>query len=384
MNTLERQLTEIMQRAVDEGEVAGANVLVRQRGTQVAYAQAGYADIAENKPLARDSIFRLYSQSKPVTSAAVMLLMDRGLIDLADPVEKYLPGFHDQKVRIGNQLVPAERPVMLFDLLCMTAGLSYPGEDEETAAVFAGNEEQIRAGGGMGTVEFCNRLGQLPLAFQPGSQFRYSTCADVLGAVVEVASGVPFSRFLREEIFDPLGMDDTGFYVPEEKTGRLVTCYDRGANGLAPYSGIHLAVGDYSREPAFASGGAGLVSTLDDYAAFAAMLLQGGVYSGRRILSRQAVERMTSPQLSRDIQETLWWGHWGYSYGHLMRICIEPGRSMTYSRKGEYGWDGWLGTYFVNIPDLEATFLLGQNLTNAGTTAMTRKCRNAVLAAIGE
>ena len=380
MSNLERKLTEVISTAVDRGETAGANVLVLRDGSPVAWAAAGHADVQAGTPLAPDSIFRLYSMTKPITAAAVYLLVDRGVLELADFAEQYLPGFAHPTVRGPQGIVPAERGVHLMDLLSMTAGLSYPGEDEATAALFQENEALIRAGGGMDTVTFCDRMGRLPLAFQPGTQHRYSTCADVLGAIVEVADGRPFSRFLREELFEPLEMADTGFWVPEEKRERFVTCYQRVQGGVTPWSGMHLAVGDYTHEPAFASGGAGLVSTLADYAHFAAMLIHGGVYKGRRILSRQAVERMTSPQLSRQVQESLWWGLWGYSYGNLMRIAVEPGRCWNYARPGEYGWDGWLGTYFANMPDIGLTFLLGQNLKDAGTTPLTRRCRNLVLA----
>ena len=379
---LSARLKETIERAVDAGETAGANVLVLRRGEELAYAEAGLCDLTDRRLVRRDTIFRLYSQTKPITAAAVMLLVERGVLDLAQFVSDFLPGFRNPQVRVGDAVVAGERPPLLGELLSMTAGLSYPGEDAATAELFRENEALIREGGGMDTVTFCNRMGEVPLAFAPGTQFRYSTCADVLGAVIEVADGRPFARFLREEFFEPLGMKDTAFWVPEEKRSRFAACAQRVDGGVKPWSGIHLAVGDYSREPAFSSGGAGLVSTLDDYAAFATMLMRGGEYKGRRILSRRTVENLIQPQLSRAIRESLWWGHDGYSYGHLMRVCVEPGRAWGLARAGEYGWDGWLGTYFANFPDLELTFLLGQNLKDAGTTSLTRKCRNLAIAAV--
>ena len=385
--SLKDRVLECMQKAVDNHECAGLSLQVRVDGKVALDAEAGYADIAGQRPIQHNSIFRLYSQSKPVTAAAAMLLMERGVIDLADPVEKFLPGFHGQKVWTKDGLVPVNRPVQVLDLLGMTAGLCYPDADEPAqyaAKLFMENQELIRAGGGMSTVEFANRMGELPLAFQPGEQFRYSTCADVLGAVIEVASGKPFADFLREEFFEPLGMRDTGFWVPEEKRDRFVTCYRRVPGGLEPFHELHLAVGDYSRQPAFASGGAGLVSTLDDYAAFADMLMNEGLYKGRRILQAATVRYMTKPQLTERASRTYWDSLSGFSYGKLMRIAVHPGQCSYLISENEYGWDGWLGTYFANLPKERLTFLLMQNATDTGTAAVTRKLRNIVYAGLSE
>ena len=383
---LKKKITACLQEAVERQEAAGINVLIYRGGKELCYAQAGMASIADGKPIARDSIFRLYSQSKPITAAAVMILADRGKLDLLDGADKFLPGFRNPRVVDADGTIsPALRAPWVLELLGMTAGLCYPDADpagQYAARVFEEDQEAIRAGGGMGTVEFCNRLGEQPLAFQPGTHWRYSTCADVLGAVVEVVSGKRFGDFLREELFEPLGMKDTAFWVPEEKRERLVTCYRRGEDGLEEFHSLHLAVGCYDREPAFESGGAGLVSTLDDYMAFAQMLTRGGVTrDGKRILSEAAVRYMRAPQLTDPVRRDIWDSLGGYNYSCLMRVCDRPGAAPLMTREGEYGWDGWLGTYFCNIPDMETTFLLGQNVTDTGTSAVTRKCRN-ILAAI--
>ncbi len=375
--TLSDKLRRALERAVAARELPCATVLVLRDGREIAYAQAGN-DLLTGRSVARDSIFRLYSQSKPITAAAVALLMERGLIDLADPVEKYLPGFTDQKViRPDGSLERAERPVTLMNLLGMTAGLSYPGEDpagQAAARLFDENTRAILRGEGMDTVTFCNEIGRLPLAFQPGREFRYSTCADVLGAVVEIADGRPFSRFLREEFFEPLGMKDTGFCVTPENRERLVTCARRP--DLDAWTGMHLCVGRYDREPAFASGGAGLVSTPDDYARFALMLLRGGALDGRQYLSPLTVDWLTRPQVPDGM---FWDWYGGYHYGKRRRVGVDPGRASGLARRGEYGWDGWLGTYFINIPDIGVTLLLFQNVTDTGTAAVTRRVRNIVL-----
>ena len=384
--TLQERVQAIVEAAVSNRECAGANVLVRLRGENILYAQAGMADIESGRPIARDSIFRLYSQSKPITAAAVMLLVERGLIDLMDGVDRYLPGFRNpQIVDAQGKLTKAPRAPWIMELLGMTAGLCYPDGDPAgqcAARVFEEAHEKIRQGGGIPTVEFMNRLGEQPLAFQPGTHWRYSTCADVLGAVVEVVSGKRFGDFLREGLFTPLNMVDTAFFVPESKRERFVTCYERDENGLTPWLGMNLACGVYDRDPAFESGGAGLVSTLEDYSHFSDMMLNKGVWNGQRILSPKSVEFLTTPQLSDDVQRDLWDSLDGYSYGKLCRICVEPERMAGFAMQGEYGWDGWLGSYYANFPNEGLTILSMQNTTNMGTSPMIRKVRNAVLAAM--
>ncbi len=382
---IEERLENILRAAVENREAAGISVLVRKDGQDRAYAEYGLADIGGGRKVSRDTIFRLYSQTKPITAAAVMLLCERGVIDLMDPAEKFLPGFRGQKVVEDGRLVNIDRPVNIRDLLGMTAGLCYPDIDvagQYAAKVFDENQRMMDEGKpGWDTVEFCSRLGQQPLAFRPGAHFRYSTCADVLGAIVEVASGKKFSRFLEEELFAPLGMKDTAFWVPEEKRARFACCYVRGAEGLTEWTGRNLCCGDYSRAPAFESGGAGLVSTLDDYARFADMLLGEGEREGVRILSPESVRYMTAAQLMPAPQGDMWDSLWGCGYGKLMRVMLDPGQYAGFARKGEYGWDGWLGSYFANFPAEKMTILMMENTTDTGTATVTRKLRNAVLAA---
>ena len=204
----------------------------------------------------------------------------------------------------------------------------------------------------------------------------------MLGAVVEVVSGKRFGDFLREELFEPLEMVDTAFFVPEEKRHRFVTCYEHTADGLAPWLGMNLACGVYDRDPAFESGGAGLVSTLEDYSHFADMMMNGGVWQGKRILSPASVKFLTTPQLSDDVRRDMWDSLNGYSYGKLCRVCVEPDRVAGLAVKDEYGWDGWLGSYYCNFPNEGITLLSMQNTTNAGTSAVVRRVRNALLAAL--
>ncbi len=377
---LEERLLDCMERSVETQEEAGLSLLIRKDGKELCCLQAGKADRESAVPVKRDSIFRLYSQSKPVTSAAVMLLAERGQIDLMDEVDRYLPGFRNPRmVKADGTIEPLLRAPRISEMLSMTSGTCYPDVDpagQFAARVFEEQQERQRTDGGLGTVEFCNRLGEQPLAFAPGTHWRYGTSADILGAVVEVVSRRSFGEFLRKELLEPLGMEDTGFWVPPEKQERLVTAYVRDEAGLKPYTVEHLAVGRYDAPPAFESGGAGLVSTLDDYMAFAQMLMNGGIWQGHRILSEATVRHMTSPQLTRKTQRDMWDNLNGYNYGHLLRICDQPGRADLLAEPGEYGWDGWLGTYFVNLPASGVTFLMYQNTKDAGTTPVVRKCRN--------
>ncbi len=385
---LHDQITDILASAVENQECAGISVLVRRYGEEVLYTQAGMADMAEGRLIQRDSIFRLYSQTKPITAVAVMLLVERGLIDLMDGVDKFLPGFRNPCIvdREGN-ITKAPRAPWIMDLLGMTAGLSYPGDDpagQYATKVFEEAHAAINAGGGIPTVEFMNRLGEQPLAFAPGTHWRYSTCADVLGAVVEVVSGKRFGEFLQEELFIPLNMVDTAFFVPEEKMDRFVTCYERGPEGLTPWLGMNLACGVYDRDPAFESGGAGLVSTLEDYAHFADMMMNKGVWQGKRFLSPGSVEFLTTPQLNDTCRRDMWDSLNGFSYGKMCRVCMEPEQYAGLALKGEYGWDGWLGSYYANFPNEGMTILSMQNTTNAGTSTVVRKVRNAILAALSK
>ncbi len=381
---LKEKLLACMERSLENGEEAGLNLLAARNGEELCYAEAGFADIASGKPIRRDSIFRLYSMSKPITAAAVMILAERGMIDLMDGVDRYLPGFRNPRVIGADGTVsPLPRAPWIMELLGMTSGLCYPDADpagQAAARVFEEEHALIEDGGGMDTLTFMNRLGEQPLAFMPGTHWRYGTSADALGAVIEAVSGKRFGDFLREEIFEPLGMKDTGFWVPEEKRDRFVKAYRRTEHGLEEFRHLHLAVGRYDRRPAFESGGAGLVSTPDDYLAFAAMLMNGGAWKGQRILGENTVRYMTTPQLAGNVRRDLWDSLDGYSYGKLMRICTEPGACAHIAGQGEYGWDGWLGTYFINLPESGITMLLFQNTTDTGTASVTRKCRNILAA----
>ena len=380
-------LQNAMDRSVKTGETAGSLVMVIKDGKEECFLKSGYSDLDKKTPLERNSIFRLYSMSKPVTAAATMILVERGMIDLMDQLKYILPSFNNMKVVENGVPSRAVRDINLFDTFNMTSGLSYPGGDGaglEVGKVFDAIINGLKEvpGGNVSTLDFADRMGRCPLLFQPGSHWAYGTGADIMGAVIEKVSGMSFVEFLKKEIFAPLGMKDTDFYVPEDKKARLANVYESIGDGkMIIYIGENLGIENPPlNKPAFESGGAGLMSTIDDYAKFTQMLLNNGEYNGVRILSENSVRYLTSGQLTPDQQKDYNWdGLQGFSYSHFLRIMNEPEKAVSISRKGEYGWDGWLGCYMANIPSDNMTILIMTQKKDSGTFGLTRKIRNIVL-----
>lgn len=391
---MKEMLQKVIDRAVEEKLLAGVSVLVTKDGKEVCYLQSGLASVEENKPITRDTIYRLYSQSKPVTAAAAMILMERGILDLGQPVGDYLPAYQHLTYMENGVEKPVRRTMFVADLLRMTGGLSYPSDLDAAGlgakAVFDEAIDRLYTENPMGTVALAEKLAGYPLSFEPGSAMQYSSCADVLAAVIEVASGMRFGEFLEKNIFAPLGMNDTAFYVPEEKQNRLARVYEtvkeNGETTLKRYTGNNLAIqNEMKLPPAYEAGGAGLVSTLDDYNKFAQMLLNGGSYNGVQILKPETVKYMTTGELTEAQQASFerdWFGLAGYTYSNFLRVCNKPGRAQSLTRLGEYGWDGWLGTYLANFPEENMTLLVGMQKVNGGITEMTRRVRNVLLSNI--
>ena len=357
------QISDMLRSQVESGAIKGGSAYVLRHGRPIFRMNAGMADEARGIKWANDTIVRLYSLTKPITAAAAMILLDRGQLDLFDKVSWFIPGFRDQTVLTENGSEPVQREVCIKDLLDMTSGLCYPDRSFPAGDVMQDLYDRIcgevAAGKPVGTLEYADRIGRQPLAFQPGDRWMYGTSADVLGAVIEAVSGKKFGDFLREELFEPLGMADTDFWVPEEKLNRFAENYEDKDGELAPCMWQHLGLTYLCRKPPeFQSGGAGLCSTMDDYAAFAEMLLNEGVYNGRRILSRNAVRYLTTSQLTEHQLRSCDWDQCiGYGYGNLMRIATENGKPGISVHTGEYGWDGWLGCFWANDPADGYTFL---------------------------
>ena len=311
--------------------------------------------------IGRDSIFRISSMGKPVAAAAAMILVDEGKVELSEPVDRLLPELSDRRVlrRVDAPLddtVPATRPITVKDLLTFTMGMGIvfapPGAHPIQRAM-----EDLRLGQGIPTPqvppppdEWISRLGSLPLLHQPGEQWMYNTGADVLGVLVRRASGRPFEQFLEERLFDPLGMKDTAFSVPRSKMDRFVDSYwTNPASGKTELYD-EARTGQWSRPPAFPSGAAGLVSTADDFHAFATMLIEMGSRGGRRILSEESVKEMTRDQLTaaQKARSGFVPGFFDrFGWGFCMSVVTgkDPLKSVE-----TYGWDGGLGTPWFNDP----------------------------------
>jgi CubicO group peptidase (beta-lactamase class C family) len=280
-------------------------------------------------------------------------------------------GLKDQKVYTDQGLVPANREVTIQDLLDMTAGVVYPDASFPAGAIMdkiqADFYDKIAKGEPTpSTYELANIIGQQPLAFQPGERWLYGFCADVLGAIVEVVSGKRYITYLKETIFEPLGMTDTDFYVPEQKQDRFMQFYQYmpETQTLDPCTWQHLCLSHmHLKQPSFESGGAGLVSTLSDYAKFAQMMLNKGTYQGVRILGRKTVEWMTQNHLNeKQLVSFDWESLKGYGYGNLMRCMIHTELSESIGSNGEFGWDGWLGSYVSMDPaeDLAIIYVINK------------------------
>lgn len=276
---LEKKICGLMKQAVQNQQTAGVSLLVRKDGEELFFGACGYADIEKLEALGRDHIFRLFSMTKPVTAVAAMILVERGMLDLNMPVSEVLPGFAGAKVMEDGVPVTSQRPVRVLHLLNMTSGLTYgeepTPEGRQVLRLIDSCMALLHTDRCVSTVEFANALGRIPLAFAPDSSWCYGFSADVLGAVIEEVSGMRFGAFLEENLFKPLNMKDTGFYVPDETYSRLAAAYETAEDAsLRRYDGDYLMIRNKAdAPPRYESGGAGLLSTIDDYARFAQMLL---------------------------------------------------------------------------------------------------------------
>lgn len=378
----------IIQNEVNNGLIAGASIRVIQNNETCFDEVFGVTDLEKKTPMTKDTIFRMHSMSKPITSVATMILYERGQLNLLAPVADYLEGFQNQKVFTEYGVVDVKRPVTIQDLLNMTSGVTYPDGSipgQQMGALYDEIGKAHHSGNPISTLEFCNRMGQKPLCFHPGESWGYGASADVLGAVIEVITGKKLSEFLQTEIYNPLGMKDTAFYVPEEKMSRFAQIYDYKADTkkLELFTDDFLAVFDYVAPPAFESGGAGLVSTIEDYSHFAEMLVNGGDYQGTRILGRKTVDYIATPQLnSQQLPSYNWDSLLGYNYGNLCRILVDPAKAVTNGTVGEFGWDGWCGNYFFVDPKEKLVMVyMVQRCGGSGMDYM-RKLRNVVYGAL--
>jgi CubicO group peptidase (beta-lactamase class C family) len=378
-----QRLSRVLQEYVDARRLPGAVVLVSRNGKIVLHEAFGYRDVEADAPMRKDTIFRIASQTKAIVSVATLMLQEEGKLLLSDPVGKYLPEFMETTVAVarddgGYDVVAAARPITIRDLLTHTSGFGY-GEGIASDAwadagiqgwYFADRTELIR--------ETVQRMAALPADSQPGEAWVYGYSIDILGALVEQVAGEPLDAFLNERIFEPLGMTDTHFYLPEGKRDRLAVVYAATSDGIAraPQEGMN-GQGAYIDGPrASFSGGAGLLSTAADYARFLQMMLNGGELEGQRILGRKSVELMTVDHL-RDIVFAD-----GEGFGLGFFVVEDPGARGKPGSVGEYGWGGAYHTDYWVDPAEDLVVVYMTQLIPAGEIDDAEKVRALVYQAI--
>ena len=351
------RITDWMQRYVDEKKFPGSSLLIKRNGSEVFYSNVGNRDISDGLPFERDTIVRIYSMTKLITSVILMKLVERGLFSLETPVSEFIPSFKNMRSLIPNaksinQTEICDTPT-LHHLLTHTSGLSYsfnPG-------LLAGEME--RAGLTMGEMfnmtleDAANELSKLPLSFKPGTRWEYSVSTDLLGRVIEIVSGKTLDRVFREEIFDPLGMEETSFKIDPKSIDRFASLY-------SPLEGNSLALVDHRDttpylKPLLFSGGGGLVSTIDDYMKFGEMICAGGIYNNTRILSSSTLDFMRLNHLRGDIaslgpESFAEQPMDGMGFGLGGAVVLNPGLTRIPGNVGDFGWGGMASTFFWTDP----------------------------------
>ena len=393
-----KNIQQIFDSAVSEKKVAGLNCAVYIDGNEIGYWQSGFMDVENRKSFNRNTICRLFSMSKPITAVGAWILIEQGKIDLADEVGKYIPEFWNLQISFdkgaSGKSQKTNRNLTVQDLLNMTSGYTYgawskdsPYGEHLTSALINELNDDCTGPNKITTLDVAKRLAAIPVSFEPGTAYCYGLSADIMGAVIEVVSGMKYSDFLKKNIFEPLGMNDTDFYVHPENMERLAKAYicDNG-NDIKEFKAPNLGIQNkMDHAPAFESGGAGLCSSLDDYLKFALMLVNGGELNGKRILQQKTVEYFSKARLRTNLQQSFDNGmeHWaGHTYCNFLRVCNEPGKARYLAEQDEFGWDGWLGPY-VNI-DLKNKLVIVMLMqkTNAGTWEVTRKTKNVIYSSL--
>jgi len=379
-----KRVGDYFENEVATGKLPGAVVLIQQHGKPVYFESFGFRDVAAHTPMTKDAIFRIYSMSKPITSVAVMMLVDDGKIALSDPLSKYIPAFADVKVSVekkddnGKPVLatePLARPITIEDLLRHTSGLTYGffGDSPirklyDSSALFAGDFDNA---------QFVERLAQLPLAEQPETLWDYSHSVDVLGRVVELVSGKSLYQFEKERLLDPLGMNDTAFFVPDPKRERIAQ--------FLPYDRIGrvAGLGDPTEQRRWESGGAGMDGTASDYARFAEMLLEGGALDGKRYLKPETVATMTSDHIGPEThiaRDGFYFpsGDSGFGLGFAVRTV-----ATTLLPVGEYRWDSAGGAFFFIDPH-DDMFVIVMMQTPSQRGRIQTDVKNLIYEALGK
>lgn len=347
-----------MQSYIDSGKLAGMSTLIARNGKIAHFEVQGQRNIEQQLPMEKDTIFRIYSMTKPITAVAALTLWEQGKFHMADPIAWYLPELANLKVYVSGsgenmELEDAEQPIRIIDLFLHTAGFSYGFTDSEVDKLY---RESVPLMGTMTSDDVLKRLATLPLSHQPGTAWQYGVNIDVLGFLVERLSGKKLGDYMQENIFEPLAMHDTAFYVPAEKMDRFAEVYTPDQTGKTVWM-ENEPLGDYSVDPVSQNGGGGLVSTMSDYLRFAQMLLNGGELEGNRILGPKTVEYMRTNHLPSALipyEATAP----GEGYGLGVSVTVDTEQTPFMASTGNFGWGGMASTY-MRIDPVENLIILG-------------------------
>ena len=380
----------MLQDAVTAGDIPGAVALISRNGKIIFHKSFGMADNASQKEMTNDAIFRIASQSKAITATAVMILWEEGKFRLDDPISKYIPEFKEPQVLASfNEAdssyttTPADKEISIRHLLTHTSGLGYGviDGDPRIKKIYAkAGVTDLFTTENISIEESIKKLAPLPLHHHPGEKFTYSEGLDVMGYFIEVISGIPFDTFLRTRIFDPLGMDDTWFYLPEEKAGRLVSVQQPAEGGWEQYP-VTFYDTNYPIKGAkrFFSGGAGLSSTAKDYATFLQMYLNEGSYNGARILSPTTIRSIMGDQMGIPLSNGRFY------YGLAFGVYTQKGQDLGgYGSEGTFDWGGYFNTQYFADPEEEVIGILMKQTQNKWDEDTGWKFRQMTFAAIEE
>lgn len=389
------QIPVLLSSFIDKGQLPGFVTVVARDGKVVHFEAYGKRDVERGLPMTTDTIFRMYSMTKPVTGTAVMILVDEGKLKVSDPVSKYLPEFSDMNVLEvaddgSTKLVPADKPITIEHLLTHTSGLIY-GIFNDGPVGDKYNEAKINSDGAAGTTleEFSKMAAKMPLVAQPGTEWNYSIAMDILGRVVEVISGQRYADFLQARIFGPLGMKDAAFYVPADKAGRFAANYSPKADRTGMTLLDDPQSSNFLKVPSQDSGGGGMVATASDYLRFAQMLLNGGELDGVRIISEVSANAMTTDQLGPELGDEplstiMPIPAKGIGFGYTGSVVREDAGQTFFGGPGEYGWGGYASTDFWIDKKERIVGLALTQLLPTGTYPQRVIMHNAAYAAITE
>ncbi len=405
-SALARVEAHLKERYIEAGRFPGTQLLVYRRGKLVHSTTRGYADLERKVPVKHDTIYRIYSMTKPITSVAFMMLFEEGRVALDEPVAKYIPEWKDLGVFVAGTAPsflarPPSRPMLIIDLLRHTSGLTYGFQQRSNvdAAYRAAKIGEVEKSGTLQSM--IEGLAKIPLEFSPGEAWNYSVSTDVIGYLIEKIGGKPFEQFLKERIFDPLGMNDTDFYVPAAKAHRLAACYSADPQGGMTFhagqrrEGLTLqddpATSSFLTPPSLMSGGGGLCSTVSDYLTFCRALLNGGELGGVRLLSPKTLALMTAnhlpngldlPAMSRSLFSEATYNGIGFGLG--FSVTLDPPKTLIPGSRGEYSWGGAATTSFWIDPAEELITIFMTQVLPSSAYPVRRELRTMVYAAITE